>query len=173
MQITIGGVPGSGKSTVGKMLAKELGYEFYSIGKIRRKLAANRGLTINEFNDLPENTDKEVDDYQTRLGKEEDNFVVEGRLAFHFIPNSVKFYFDCDLHVAAERIYKNQRQSESKYESIDHSYKALKARMQNDIERYERHYGINCYNTKHFEHVIDTTNISIDEVLKKVLNIIS
>ncbi|MBU2590087.1 MAG: cytidylate kinase family protein [Nanoarchaeota archaeon] len=173
MQITIGGVPGAGKSTIAKMLAKELNYEFYSIGNIRRKLASERGLTINEFNSLPENTDQQVDNYQTKLGKEGDNFVVEGRLAFHFIPNSVKFFFDCDLHVAAERIYKNQRKSESTYKTVTETYNALNKRMQNDIERYQRHYKINCYEIKHFDYVIDTTKLTIDEVLKKVMKIIS
>ena len=46
MQITIGGMPGSGKSTIGKMLAKSLGYKYYSIGEIRRELAQKRGLTM-------------------------------------------------------------------------------------------------------------------------------
>jgi len=173
MQITIGGVPGAGKSKVGQMLAKELNYEFYSIGSIRRKLAAERGLTIDEFNNLPENTDELADNYQTKLGKEGDNFIVDGRLAFHFIPNSIKLFFDCDLHIAAERIFKSQRDSEHKYETITESYNALKKRMQNDVERYQRHYQINCYEKKQFNHVIDTSNLSIDEVLKKVIKIVS
>ena len=173
MQITIGGVPGAGKSTIGKMLAKELNYEFYSMGNIRRKIAAERGLTINEFNNLPENTDQQVDDYQTKLGKEGDNFVVEGRLAFNFIPNSIKLFFDCGLNVAAERIFKNQRESESTYKTVDESYNALKKRMQNDSERYQKHYKIDCYDEKHFDHIINTTELTMDEVLKKVTKIVS
>lgn len=54
-QITIGGVPGSGKTTCGKKLAKILGYEFNSIGTIRRKIAYEKfGISINELNFLEE-----------------------------------------------------------------------------------------------------------------------
>ena len=38
MIITISGLPGSGKSTIGKMLAKKLGYKFYSMGDLRGKI---------------------------------------------------------------------------------------------------------------------------------------
>ncbi len=169
MQITVGGVPGAGKTTIGKLLAKELGYDFYSIGSIRRKLASERGLTISEFNNLPENTDKQVDNYQKQLGEKEDDFVVEGRLAFYFIPNSVKFFFDCDLEVAAKRILKDQRDSEESYEDLQDSYKALKERMANDSKRYEKYYGLDCYDKKNFDHIIDTSSLTIEQVLKRAL----
>ncbi len=91
MIITISGLPGSGKSTVGKILAKKLGYEFMSLGDLRGKIAIDRGITIDELNHLGEKegwTDKEVDDYQREYGKTHDNLVVEGRLSFYFIPRS-------------------------------------------------------------------------------------
>ncbi|HII15831.1 MAG TPA: AAA family ATPase, partial [Nanoarchaeota archaeon] len=42
MQITIGGVPGAGKSTVAKLIAEKLGYKSYSMGAIRREIAGSR-----------------------------------------------------------------------------------------------------------------------------------
>lgn len=169
MKITIGGMPGSGKSVVGKFLAEQLGYEFHSIGSIRRGLAEKRGLTINEYNALDENTDKEVDDFQRDLGKNKDNFVVEGRLSYHFIPDSFKVYFDCDLRVAAGRIFKVSRVTEGKDNSSEETYGGLNERIRSDRKRYKRYYGLDCYDTSQFDYVIDTTSLSLDEVKKKVL----
>ena len=39
MMITVGGKPGSGKSTVTKILAEMLAYERIAIGDMKRKLA--------------------------------------------------------------------------------------------------------------------------------------
>ena len=71
MIITISGVPGSGKSTAGKSVARKLGYEYVSMGDFRGKMAMERGLTIDELNKLGEKedwTDRQADEYQRELG---------------------------------------------------------------------------------------------------------
>ena len=74
MIITIGGQAGSGKSSVGELLAKRIGYRYWSMGDIRREMARKRGMTLREFNKLGERedfTDKEVDEFQRELGKKD------------------------------------------------------------------------------------------------------
>ena len=83
MQISICGTPGSGKSTVAKIIADKLKYKYYSVGALRRKMAEKRGLTIYEFNQLKEDTDTEFDNIQKKIGEKEDNFVIE---VLPFIP---------------------------------------------------------------------------------------
>lgn len=172
MKITIGGMPGSGKSIVGKYVAEKLGYKFYSIGGIRRELAMKRGLTINDYNALDEDTDSEVDEFQKKLAQGDENFVVEGRLGYHFIPNSLKLYFDCDLKVAADRIFKASRPSEDKGSSPEETHNKLNERIASDRERYKKHYGLDCYDKSQFDYVIDTTNMDLEEVERNVLKII-
>ena len=58
--ITLSGQLGSGKSTIGKMLATRLDYTFYSTGSAQRKIAAERGLTTLELNKLSM-TDSSID----------------------------------------------------------------------------------------------------------------
>ncbi|HII14806.1 MAG TPA: AAA family ATPase [Nanoarchaeota archaeon] len=172
MQITIGGVLGAGKSTVAKLIAEKLGYKSYSMGAIRREIAGSRRLTIDEFNSLPENTDEVVDEYQKKLGKVGDNFVNEGRLAFYFMPESMKIYLHCDVEVAAARIFRDQRRSEQEYSLIAEVAMSIQKRMKSDRERYSQHYGVDCYDTSQFDRVIDTTNKTAHEVAEEILSIV-
>lgn len=173
MQISICGTPGSGKSTVAKIIAKKLGYKYYSVGEVRRQIAEKRGLTILEFNQLKEDTDTEFDNRQKQMGEKEDNFVIEGRLSFHFVPKSIKFFFKADLKKAAERVFRDQRDSEKTYKSVEEARKEMQERMDNDKKRYKKRYGLDPYNEKQFDYVIDTTSLTIEEVAGKAMKIIS
>src|SRR3989338_515710 len=129
MIITISGLPGSGKSTIGKMLAEKLGYRFYSIGDLRGKMAMDRGMTIEEFNALGEKeawTDKEADEYQVALAKREDNFIIDGRVSFYFIPQSFKIFLTVDPDVAAARVFVHTRPDEKQAATVAER-KALQA----------------------------------------------
>ena len=83
MIITISGSPGSGKSTIGQLLAKKLGFKRYSLGDLQRRLAKDNGMTIEQWNEFCYNNaiaDKNADEFQRRLGQVEDNFVIDGRV---------------------------------------------------------------------------------------------
>jgi len=47
--ITISGPPGSGKSTLSKILSVKLGLELVSMGDIFRKCAEDRCMSLEEF----------------------------------------------------------------------------------------------------------------------------
>ena len=49
MIITIGGNVGAGKTTLAARLSKALGYDELYIGGIMREIAAERGITIEDF----------------------------------------------------------------------------------------------------------------------------
>ncbi|MBI4280635.1 cytidylate kinase family protein [Candidatus Uhrbacteria bacterium] len=172
MIITLSGLPGSGKSTVGRRLAERLGYRFYSMGDLRGKMALERHLTIDELNVLGEKeewTDREVDEYQEKLGKTEDNLVIDGRLSFHFIPPSFKIFLTVDPRVGAERIFARQRPDEKTASSIEELQKQLQERVASDEARYGRWYGLNFRHPKNFDLVIDSTNLAPEEVVNRIL----
>ncbi len=172
MIISISGLPGSGKTTVGKILAKWLDYKFYSMGDIRGKMATERGMTIDELNQLGEKeewTDTDVDQYQKELGEKENNFIVEGRLSFHFIPKSVKIFFTVDSRTGAERIFRDQRPDEEKRDSVEEVMDMLRERVESDRKRYKKYYGVDFTNTVHYDFVVDSTNIPTEEVVEKVM----
>lgn len=129
MIITIGGHSGAGKTSVGRTLAKKLCYKFYSMGDLRGKMAMELGMTIDELNEVGKKeawTDKAVDEYQKKIGRKEDNFVVEGWLSFHFIPHSFRVFLDVDPRRAAERIFRHQRPDEKPQESVEKVLEMIK-----------------------------------------------
>ena len=173
MIITICGYSGSGKDTVGKELARKLGYRFYSVGGIRRDMARKRGMTIQEFNKLGEKeefTDKEPDKYQAELGKKEDDFVIVGRTSAHFIPHAFKIMLKVDLDEGARRIFTDKDRDHEKYSNIEEAKELVRKRDESDKRRYMKYYGIDPYDEKGYDLVIDTTNITAMEVVEKILS---
>lgn len=172
MIITIAGEAGAGKTTIGKSLAEYLGYDFYSMGDLRGKIAAEKGMTIDEFNKLGEKegwTDSIVDDYQKELGEKGDNFVMEGRLSWYFIPRSKKIFLDVAPMIGAYRIFLDQREDEKKVENIEEMIQYISQRRKSDIRRYERYYCINPYNKKNYDLVMNTSLKRPEEVMKEIL----
>lgn len=176
MIISIGGNQGSGKSTLAKQLAERLGWPRYYMGGLRREAATKRGLTLAEYNKLGETdptTDLEVDNYQKKLGETEDNFVIEGRTSWYFIPQSIKFYLDVSDEKGAERIFEAGRRGEDKdMETFEDVLNSVKTRKISDRTRYLKFFGIDTYDLKNYDYVIDTTNLTIAEVFDKVYSII-
>jgi predicted cytidylate kinase len=180
MIITITGEPGSGKSTIGKKLAQKLSYDHYYIGQIRRDAAKKRGMTLAQYNKYGEThpeTDIEVDDYQKKLGQEKDNFVIEGRTSWFFIPNSIKIYIAVNPAEGARRVFEelqadNNRNEDNNLLTVEDVIKSHKEREESDALRYKKYYKIDYSNKNIYDIVVDTTNLNpkeaFDAVWKKI-----
>jgi len=172
MNITISGYPGSGKTTIGKLIAEKLNCKFHSTGSFRRNEAKKLGMTIQEYNELAEidsSTDLKADNFQKKLGEANEDFVFEGRLSFFFIPTSIKIFLTIDPKEGAKRILDENRSSEQKIKTINKQIKINTYRINADEKRYQKLYGLNCYEKSNFDIVIDTTNKTIDKVLEETL----
>lgn len=173
MIVTVSGLPGSGKSTVARMLAERLGYRFLSMGDLRGTAALERGLTIDEFNALPENTDALVDDYQKKLAASEDDLVVDGRISWHFIPKSFKVFLDVDPSIGAVRVFEARKQKarsdEPPFASVADAKRVLGERVASDTARYKKHYGIDFADRSVYDLVVDTSRQTPEETLEAIL----
>jgi len=175
MIITITGWPGSGNSSLARMLAKKLGYKHYSGGDMRRKLANERGISLPELNKIGEKeswTDIEVDNFLKELGKKEDNVVLDAKIGNYLIPHSFKIFLIADLDVRAKRVFLAKRHEEM-FNTIEKVKKALDERVRSDKKRYKKYYEIETYTGKGFDLVIDTTNLNLDTLLETVLKKVS
>lgn len=176
MIVTISGKLGSGKSTIAQMLSQELGYRCISAGAMMRDLAQKRGMTIVEFNQLCVNDkhiDREMDAYLEQLGKQEDNIILDSRLAFFFIPHSFKIKLSISDRKAAERIFNDSKRiTEKKYQTLEDLEKDIIERRALEVNRFVELYGVNIEDEKLFDCVIDTgilTPNEIVDIIKKKL----
>ncbi len=181
MIITISGTLGAGKSTIAKKIAKELNYKRYYIGQIRRDMAKKKGMTLEEYNVYGEThpeTDIEVDEYQKKIGKTEDNFVIEGRTSWFLIPNSIKIYIKVDEKEGARRIFEdlqkqnNIRNEANNLRTIEDVLENNRKRMKSDDLRYKKYYNKNCFDEKNFDLIIDSTHLTVDNVFEQIMNFI-
>jgi CMP/dCMP kinase len=179
MIISIGGPGGSGKSSIAKMLAEKLAWPRYYIGGLRRMKAEERGITLAEYNKLGETdpaTDREVDEYQAELGKDQDNFIIEGRTSWYFIPQSLKIYIDVDAKEGAARIFNSlsvtakERNEDKDLVDLASVFKSTSQRKASDILRYKKYYGIDVYDKKNYDIVIDSTGKTLAETFQEVLS---
>jgi cytidylate kinase len=175
MIITIHGQAGSGKSSISRLLAKRLKYKHYSVGDLRRQIARKHGLTIAQLNRLGERhdwTDKEPDELTRKLGKNQDNFVIDGRTCFFFIPHSFKVYLHADLEVRAKRVLRDERKAEG-HRSLKDAEAALLERDRSDRLRYRKYYNLDITKMRHYDLVIDTTSLTKRQIVERIMKAIS
>jgi predicted cytidylate kinase len=181
MKITISGTLGSGKSTIARMLAEKLKYNHYSAGGLTRKVAEERNITLAELSVLQtkdSSIDTQIDNYQREIGEKEDNFIMEGRISFHFIPDSIKVFLKCDERIAAKRILNDLRKKESSRineglkNSEEEVIKSIRQRRETENKRYKTIYNLSQDDESNFDIIIDTTNIPPEEVCSKILEFI-
>lgn len=173
MIITISGDIGSGKSTVGKLLVNQLGYRYLSTGGIQRKIAEEMGLTTLELNILSEeNTeiDDRIDSYTKALNDSKDNFIVDSRLAWHFIPKSFKVFLQCSTEEAAKRIFKDgSRSGERSERSIRTLFEKILDRRASEKRRFIQKYNIDYTLLHQYDLIYDTTSSPPEKVMDEVI----
>lgn len=194
MILTISGTPGSGKSTIAKIMieklqAKKMLVERIYVGGIRRELAKKKGMTLEQLNEYakthPE-MDVDVDlaaaaeaREKAQGGPEGSNkiVIVEGRTQYHFLPESIKIYVKCDFEEGAKRIWKDMQnaltraeRNEGDINSLEEAKRDLVQRQNNDAERYQKYYGVNPYDETQYDLVVDTTRITAGEATERILD---
>lgn len=171
MIISISGRPGSGKSAVAKALAVALGFAHVSAGDFMREIAGEHGVSILELSQTAERNvaiDHEIDARTKQLGATADNFVIDARLAWHFLPQSVKIFLDVRPEVAAARIFGAGRPSEHENVDVDSTSAAIERRTRSEVERYQRYYGVDYLAPENFDLVIDTSHLDVASVVARI-----
>lgn len=173
MIVTISGRPGSGKSVVASRVADRLGVPHVSAGDFMRQMAAERGLSILELSRSAEEQDSidaEIDRRTVQLAEDGGDFVIDARLGWHFVPRSVKVFLDVTPEEAAHRIFEARRGSERENIDLESTREAIEARTTSERERYLSYYGLDYTDHSHYDLVIDTSELSVDEVVRRILD---
>lgn len=163
------------------MVAEKLGYERYDGGSFFRNTAKKNGMTLKELGALrlkDPKWDHEIDNYIKKLGETKDNFMADGRMAWYFIPHSLKIYLKANELEAAQRIYtelqkdKTRNIEEGKMDSIEKVLEKQKKRKEEDTMIYGKYYGVDIHDPKNYDFVLDTTGLNIQEVFEKVMKFV-
>lgn len=173
MKITITGNLGSGKSTVAKILSKKLGLKRYSVGDFMGELAMEKGLSLMELSYQAERNksiDETLDKKQIDFGKEHNNFILDSRLGWYFIPDSFKLFLKCDIDEATRRVFRDPREDEKENVTFEATKKNLLRRVKSERQRYRAYYDLDSSDEKHYDLVIDTTSVSAEEVVDKIIS---
>lgn len=160
------------------MLAEKLWFERFSTGDFMREMAMEKGMTLMELNTFSETdggkVDAILDERQKKLWQEKDNFIIDARLAWHFIPQSFKVYLTVDDFVWASRIVGDSanplRHSTDVHASIEEAIKTTKARRESESKRYMALYQVDNHDLSHYDLIIDTTNTPPTEVVNTIMH---
>ena len=169
MLVTVSGLPGSGTSTVARLVAQRLGIAHVDGGTVFRSMASEAGLDVRQFSSVAE-ADADIDvELDARLAAiaREGNVVLESRLAAWIAANEgvshTSVWIDGDERVRAQRV--------ARREGIEpaQALEANRAREASERLRYETLYGIDLDDRSVYDLVIDATNEPADAVAMSIV----
>ena len=118
--------------------------------------------------------DRLLDERTQLLGKTEDNFIIDGRLAFHYIPHAIKIFLTVPPEEAAKRIYHDESRAwVESHVNIADTIENIRTRRISEDTRYMEYYGIHIYDMSHYDLVIDTAGREIQDVLMEAIKAIA
>ena len=166
MIITLSGEIGSGKSTIGKELAKKLNYTYNSTGEIFKKQAKEHKINLTDFLKYAEvnlNIDKKLDEKQRNTKQ---NTVLDSRMGFYFANPDLKIWLKAPLDERVKRIAKRDSLENETFEEIKEK---IKEREKIERDRYLRLYSIDIFDEEKYDLIIDTVEYNIGQVVEKII----
>jgi len=167
--ITVGGPPGSGTSTLCRLLEGKLGMRYVYAGGMFRKMAMDKGMSLIEFSRLCQydpGTDMDLDRRmlsEARGG----NVILEGRMIGPLCKtegiDAIKVYMKADTEVRAARVMERDGGD------LAAQMELMLRREAIERDRYQRYYGIDPTESLWYDLVIDSTSISPEAELTIVL----
>ncbi len=169
MIITLGGLPGSGKTTVARLLADSLKMEYINAGDIFRNLASKKGMTLEEFGFFAErnpNIDKAIDKKLLEIARR-DNVILEGRLAGIMTElndiEALKVWLDAPLDVRVDRVAKRDNKS---YEA---ALSETQTREKSEWDRYYNIYHVDIRDLSVYNMIVQTKDRTPEEITEEII----
>lgn len=169
MIITLGGLPGSGKTTVARILADKLKMEYINAGDIFRNLAAKKGMTLEEFGFFAErnpNIDRAIDKKLLEIARR-DNVILEGRLAGIMLElndvEALKVWLEAPLETRVERV------SGRDTKSTEAALADTQVREKSEWDRYYNIYHVDIRDLTVYNLVVQTQDKTPEEISDEIV----
>lgn len=163
-KITLSGEVASGKSTVGRLLAEKLDYEFVSIGERTRRFAESQGLTIAEFQSQclsnPQ-LDLQLDEEFSNECNGRENLIIDYRLGFYFVKRAYHVYLRISKQTAIERLKLAGRVNET-HHTLEHRNACFK-------KQFEHSYGVDYTDTSKYDLVVNVEDFDTPEEIAEFI----
>ncbi|HEX8917203.1 MAG TPA: cytidylate kinase family protein [Chloroflexota bacterium] len=165
MRLLLSGLSGTGSTTAAKRIAADLQLHYVYGGQIFRNLAVERSISLEDLAESLErdqSVEREIDQRLIQEGMN-DNVLVEGRTIGWIFPGHIpalRIWLTCDLEERLRRV----RDREHHPRSAEN----LLRREASDNRRYRQLYGIQSDDFSPFDLVIDTTHLSVEQVVDRI-----
>ncbi|GAC1333730.1 MAG: AAA family ATPase [Chloroflexota bacterium] len=165
MRLLLSGLSGTGSTTAARRIAEDMRLDYVYGGQIFRNLAVERGVSLEDLAEsLEQNpeTEKEIDRRLIQAGMR-DRVLIESRTVGWIFPReiqSVRIWLTCELPERLRRVQAREHHPRS----ADN----LLRREASDNRRYRKLYNIEPEDFSPFDMVLDTTYLSVDEVVAKI-----
>lgn len=171
MIITISGLHGTGKSTIGKLIAEKLGIQYYSTGQAFRDLAQEMNMTLEEFTKYVEKNPKIDERLDEKIEKiaQKGNIIIDSQLSGHILKTiaDFKIILLCPLEIRVKRM------AERDNTDYEKKLKETKLREKSELERFKSLYDIDLSDQETlkriYDLIINTENLTIEDIVEKIL----
>lgn len=174
MIITISGLHGTGKSTIGKLIAENLGIQYYSTGQAFRDLAQEMNMTIEEFTEYVEKNpkiDEKLDEKIIEIAQK-GNIIIDSQLSGYILKSiaDFKILLLCPLKIRVKRM------AERDNIPYEEKLEETKLREESELDRFKHLYNIDLSDQEEIKNtydlIINTANLTVEEILKKIFTIL-
>ena len=173
MTITIGGLAGSGKTTVSKLIVDQMGLRYVSMGSLFRQMADRRQMSLSDFGAYAEQhpeVDKEIDRKQSEIVGNE-GVVLDSRLggwlAHRKKTRTLKVWLRAETECRVQRIAGRDGLS------YEETLAGIRARELSETKRYRAFYDIDLSDLRCYDLVVDTTHLEPGAIARAISTLAS
>ena len=167
--LTIGGPPGSGTTTVCRILEERTGAKYVYAGDIFRRTAERKGVTLARFGKLCEEDpvwDQALDSEMIQIAREGD-VILEGRMTGPMCKMeevaSFRVYIDADREVRARRVMERDGGE------LEEVMESMREREECEVLRYKNIYAVDPRDSVWYDMMIDSSNLTPGEIADRIM----